>query len=540
MNDGAAPRGPVLDDEQLRRLARYGVAEHVEAGRELYATGDDGYDFFLLLTAAVDIVRDATAIEPERLIYRGRPGDFLGELNLLTGQRVYLTARVVSAGTVVRLDAAMLRLVLAEQDDIADLLLAAFRERREVIRAAAGSALEIVGRPAAADTLDLRTYVTQMLLPHSWRSATSDHGRSLMTSAGLTEDDLPAAVFGGSVLRRAKPETVARALGLTYRADGRPVDLVVVGAGPAGLAAAVYGASEGLVTVLLDRSGLGGQAAKSARIENYLGFPQGISGGNLTRLAMVQALKFGVRISSPCTATGLDLSDDRGPAVLLADGIRVPCRAVIAATGAHYRRLDIPRWATFEKSGCIRYAATELDVRGYEQQPVAVVGGANSAGQAALSLAAHGTTVDLIVRGADLGARMSSYLTDRIRAHPRIRIHTSSTIRELAGDGTLASVVVERSDGLRTRLPCHALFCFIGADPASDWLAGVAKDDDGFILTGGRLRSGSSGTPLLFQTSAPRVFAVGDLRSGSTKRVATAIGDGAGAIPSVHATLARN
>ncbi|MDX3101103.1 NAD(P)/FAD-dependent oxidoreductase [Nonomuraea angiospora] len=316
------------------------------------------------------------------------------------------------------------------------------------------------------------------------------------------------------------------------------MDLVVVGAGPAGLAAAVYGASEGLVTVLLDRDGLGGQAAKSARIENYLGFPNGVSGAHLTRLAMVQALKFGVRIHSPCAVAGLDLSDDRRPAVLLENGSHIKCRAVIAATGAHYRRLDIPQWAAFEKSGCIRYAATELDIRGYEDQPVTVVGGANSAGQAALSLAAHGATVDLIVRGAELGARMSSYLTDRIRTHSRIRLHTGNLVRELAGDGTLVSIVVERPDGRQDRLASRGLFCFIGADPVSNWLAGVAKDDDGFVLTDSRLPTGSSRTPLPFETSAPRVFAVGDLRSGSTKRVAGAVGDGAGAVSSVHAALA--
>ncbi|MGX1542667.1 FAD-dependent oxidoreductase [Streptomyces adustus] len=538
MNDGAAERGPVLDDEQFRRLAEYGEVEHAEPGRDLFTTGDDTYDFFLLRSATVDIVRDATAIEPERLIYRGGPGDFLGELNLLTGQHVYLTARVVSAGTVVRLRAAMLRRALAEQVDIADTLIEAFRERREVIRGAAGDALELVGRSDAAETLELRTYVRQMLLPNSWLDAASHPGRSLMRLTGLGEDDLPAAMVNGSLVRRATPRTVAEVLGLTYRADGRPVDLVVVGAGPAGLAAAVYGASEGLVTVLLDRAGLGGQAAKSARIENYLGFPHGVSGESLTRLAMVQALKFGVRIHSPCAVAGLDLSEERRPAVLLEDGARIRCRAVIAATGAHYRRLDLPQWTTFEKSGCVRYAATELDVRGYEHQPVTVVGGANSAGQAALSLAARGATVDLIVRGADLGARMSSYLTDRIRAHARIRVHTSSTIRELGGDDTLASIVAERFDGRRDRLICRALFCFIGADPVSNWLDGVAKDHNGFVLTDSRLPAQPFGTALPFQTGAPRVFAVGDLRAGSTKRVATAVGDGAGAVSSVHEALA--
>jgi thioredoxin reductase (NADPH) len=538
VDDAVAERGPVLDDEQFRRLAEYGEAEHTEPGQELHTSGDDTYDFFLLRSASVDIVREATAIEPERLIYRGGPGDFLGELNLLTRQHVYLTARVASAGTIIRIRPTMLRRALAEQVDIADTLIEAFRERREVISETAGNALELVGRSDAVETLELRTYVAQTLLPNYWLDAASDPGRSLMRRAGLGEDDLPAAMVKGSLLRRATPRTLAEVLGLTYRADGRPVDLVVVGAGPAGLAAAVYGASEGLVTVLLDRAGLGGQAAKSARIENYLGFPHGVSGESLTRLAMVQALKFGVRIYSPCAVVGLDLSEERRPALLLEDGAHIRCRAVIAATGAHYRHLDLARWTTFEKSGCVRYATTELDVRGYESQPVTVVGGANSAGQAALSLAAHGATVDLIIRGADLGARMSSYLSDRIRAHSRIRVHTSSTVRELAGGDTLVSIVAERSDGRQDRLACRALFCFIGADPVSGWLTDVAKDDVGFILTDSRLPAQPFGTALPFQTSASRVFAVGDLRSGSTKRVATAVGDGAGAVSSVHAALA--
>jgi thioredoxin reductase (NADPH) len=495
--------------------------EQVRTGQDLYATGDSSYDLFLLGSARVDILQGLA------VIYRGSPGDFLGELSLLTGQHVYLTARVVSAGSVVRVGAAALRRVIAEQVDIADVLIEAFRVRREAIGVAAGDALEIVGRPGAAESRALRTYVSQLNLPHSWVDATSVAGLTMMRSAGLGEQDLPAAMVHGSALPDVTPVTLAEALGLTYRPGDRPADLVVVGAGPAGLAAAVYGASEGLTTVLLDRAGLGGQAATSARIENYLGFPQGISGPDLTRLAMVQALKFGVRISSPCTVTGLDLTAPLQPAVLLRGGLRIESRAVIAATGAHYRRLAIAGLAAAEKSGRIRYAATELDVRGYANQPVAVVGGANSAGQAALSLAAHGSDVDLILRGPALDARMSSYLTERIHAHRRIRLHVRTVVREFTDADVL---VVERHDGRTDRLECRALFCFIGADPVSDWLTGVAKDENGFVLT--------DGTFLPHQTSEPAVFAVGDLRSGSTKRVATAVGEGASAVSSVHAMLA--
>jgi thioredoxin reductase (NADPH) len=496
-----------VNSEQFRRLAAYGQAEHAVPGRDLFTTGDSSYDLFLIETAAVEIVRD------HRVIFRAGPGDFLGELSLLTGQHVYLTGRVISAGTVIRVGADMLRRALAEHADLADLLIETFRQRREVIRTTAGSALRLVGRPDTA--LTLRTYLAQLLLPHTWQD----------TFPGLTADDLPAAVIDGMVLRRATPGAVAEALGLTYRPDHRKVDLVVVGAGPAGLAAAVYAASEGLSTVLLDRGGIGGQAAKTARIENYLGFPHGVSGDELTRLAMLQALKFNVRIHSPCTATALDLTDPGRPVVVLDGGARIRCRAVIAATGADYRRLDIPGWAAFERTGCIRYAATEPDVRDYQNRPVTVLGGANSAGQAALSLAAHNATVNLIVRGARLETRMSTYLIDRIRAHPRIHLHLERTVDALVGGDTLSGVVTSRSETLDS----HALFCFIGATPETAWLAGVTRDDSGFVVTPG---------PLPFQTSSPRVFAVGDLRSGSTKRVATAVGDGAAAVSSVHTVLA--
>lgn len=513
-----------LTAEQFERLAAYGQDEPVERGRVLYGPGDSSYDFYLLRTATVVAVA-----EPERVVYRRGPGDFLGELSILTGQRVFLTLRVESAGTVVRIAAGRLRRVLAEQADIADVLITAFRARRETIRTSIGSVLEIVGEADVPETLALRAYAEQMLLPHTWLDAASGPGRALIASAGTAGPDLPIAVVGGRVLRRATPGTLAEAVGLAYRPDDRTPDLVVVGAGPAGLAAAVYGASEGLSTVLVDAAGLGGQAAKSARIENYLGFPDGISGDRLTRLAMLQAIKFGVRIFAPCEVTGLDLTDERTPVVELRDGTRIAARAVIAATGARYRRLGLPRWAEFEHAGCIRYAATELDVQGFEALPVTVVGGANSAGQAALSLAGRGAAVTLVVRDADLGRRMSAYLADRIRAHARIDVRCGSTVGALDGGRTLSAIAVDDTLGTRADLACRALFCFIGADPASDWLRGVDTDDAGFVRTGG-------GLP--YRTSAHRVFAVGDLRAGSTKRVATAVGEGAAAVSSVHQALA--
>jgi thioredoxin reductase (NADPH) len=522
----------VLTDEQFHRLAQYGMEEWADVDRRLYSSGDRSYDLFLLRTAAVEVVREATTTEPEHLVYRRGPGDFLGELSLLTGQQVFATVRVTRAGAVVRIDREALGRVLAEQVDIADVMIETFRARREILRSAAGSALEIVGRADTAETLELRTYVAQMLLPHSWLDAASVPGRALMRAVGVGDDDLPAALLNGMLLRNATPGVLAEALGMTYRPDGRTPDVVVVGAGPAGLAAAVYAASEGLATVLVDSSGLGGQAAKSARIENYLGFPEGVSGEELTRLAMVQALKFGVRIFSPCRVVDLDVSDETQPVVELSDGTRIETRTVIAATGAHYRRLDISRWADFEKAGCIRYAATELDVRGFESLPVTVIGGANSAGQAALSRAGRGCLVTLVLRSAELGARMSAYLANRIRAHPRIQVRCESVVGGLDGEATLTSIAIHGPSGRRDELACRGLFCFIGAEPESGWMAGIDKDGKGFVRTETRR------SPLPFQTSAHRVFAVGDLRAGSIKRVATAVGEGASAVSSVHAVLA--
>ena len=348
------------------------------------------------------------------------------------------------------------------------------------------------------------------------------------------------AVVSERVLRRATPRDLAEAIGFTYDAAGHDVDLVVVGAGPAGLAAAVYAASEGLVTVLFDAVGAGGQAATSSRIENYLGFPRGVSGEELTRLALVQAQKFGAQLYTPCDVTGIDLTAAAGPTVTLGDGTELRARAAILATGARYRRLDVARRDEFERLGQIRYSATELDVRDCESQPVTVVGGANSAGQAALFLASRGSRVDLVVRGPGIRSSMSSYLARRLEAHPMVRLWPRTQIAELIGEGSLTAVVLRGADGAQETAESRKVFCFIGADPDTTWLADLAQDDDGFILTDTRLpdRLAEGRAVLPFQTSDSRVFAVGDVRSGSMKRVASAVGEGASAVASVHRLLA--
>jgi thioredoxin reductase (NADPH) len=325
----------------------------------------------------------------------------------------------------------------------------------------------------------------------------------------------------------------------------RRFDLVVVGGGPAGLAASVYGASEGLTTLGLEMHLVGGQAGSSSRIENYLGFPTGISGLDLTQRAVVQAEKFGANLTTPCQAVGLQ--ERAGHLVVsLSDGSEVAARAVIAASGARYRRLDADRLGEFEGNG-VYYTATEFEARRCGGSPVIVAGGGNSAGQAALFLADSGSPVTVVIRGADLGAKMSSYLVNRIEDHALIDVRPSTQIVSLDGEGELQAADLADPDGTTVTLECAALFSFIGADPASEWLNGCAAlDEHGFVLTDRSLTTEHldeswevlARAPLPYETSRPGLFAAGDIRSGSTKRVAAAVGEGSSAVRSVHEHLA--
>ena len=500
----------------------------------------------LIEQGVVDIVSTPTDGTPEQIVVQHKAGAFLGELNLLTGQIVYLTGRVAEAGTVYRVSGESFRRLMAEDPELSDLLLKAFLARREFLRfSPAARNIEIVGSSLSAQALALRTYAARQRLPHLWFDSEAVDGKALMSAAGLTLADLPAVLTPGRVLRSATPGELAEYLGLSYhRAAGKAIDLAVVGGGPAGLAAAVYGASEGLATVLIDAIATGGQAAASSRIENYLGFPSGLSGAELTGRASIQALKFGAELSSPCKAASLDCSTGQ-LRVVLEDGTDIVTRSVIVATGARYRALPLPRWPDFEGAG-IYYAATELEARVCGNQPVAVVGGANSAGQAALYLASRESSVSLVVRGSDLFAGMSAYLADRLLASPHVTIHTEAEVTALHGDASLSHITLtNRATGETHDTACKGLFCFIGAVPATDWLTGLALDDDGFIRTDLQLVDADlreiwadlGRRPLPFETSVPAVFAAGDVRSGSMKRVAAAVGEGSSAVRSVHVAL---
>jgi thioredoxin reductase (NADPH) len=536
---------PRLSDAQLARLTAYGTPQQVEAGDVLYRPGDATYDLIVTEDASIEIVQPATRDAAEESLVLFGPGAFLGELNLLTGQAVYLIARVVQPGRVHRITPARFRRLMAQDPELSDILLETFRARREVLtQGGASRGLEIVGSAMDSASLALRTYAARRRLPHIWLDADSVAGQSSMAAASLTSADLPAALMPDRVLSRATPGELAQTLGLSYRGidSGGSADLTIVGAGPAGLAAAVYGASEGLSTVVLDAVGPGGQAAASTRIENYLGFPSGVSGAELAERAETQALKFGARLSTPCTIVALDI--DEHLRALLADGTDIPTRALIIASGARYRSLTLERWDEFTGAG-IYYAATELEARSCSDAPVTVVGGGNGAGQAALFLASCGCEVTVAIRGPEIESGMSQYLVDRLLANPNITVRAGTEVARLDGDNVLESISLVGPAGELGEQPCRGLFCFIGAEPATGWLTGVALDEHGFVRTDVHLTSDELGDtwaalgrgPLPFETSVPAVFAVGDVRHGSMKRVAAAVGEGASAVRSVHTAI---
>jgi thioredoxin reductase (NADPH) len=513
-------------------------------GEYLYREGDATYDFYVILSGTAEIVVRSDG--EERIIARHGPGRFLGELNLLTGQRVYLSARVVEPGEVIVVPRAALQHVIATNPGLSDTILATFLARRSELLSGASATIRIIGSQFSPDSLRVREFLARNRIPHQWLDPDRDTAvERLLSEFAVTPGELPVVIASGSVLRHPTPGVLAEYLGLTIDSlPERCFDLVVVGAGPAGLAAAVYGASEGLRTLVVEMATVGGQAGASSRIENYLGFPTGISGGDLTQRAVVQAEKFGAHLTSPCTASSL--REEAGHLVIsLSDGTDVAGRAVIVASGVRYRRLATTRLADFEGNG-VYYAATEMEARLCAGSPVVVAGGGNSAGQAALFLAASGSPVTVVIRGHDLDASMSRYLVDRIEADARIDVRTYSTITSLNGERTLSSIRIT-AEGGDAVVPCAALFSFIGADPAASWLSGCAAlDERGFVLTDRSLSEAHlderwkalGRRPLPFETNYPGLFAVGDVRAGSIKRVAAAVGEGSAAVRSVHEYLA--
>src|SRR5262245_18082374 len=540
---------PPLDGEQLARLRRYGQERPTSAGQVLFREGDRAYDFIVVLSGAVSVVDHDDAGVVRELASLG-PGRFVAELNILNGERVFATAMVRDPGSVLVVPVDRLQEAIAQDQTLSDVIVQVILRRRQwFVQQRAG--LRIFGSRTSPDARRLREFATRNRLPHVWVDLDTDpRARAVLDRQGLGPGDAPVVLMrGGEVLRNPSNSQLALAAGLgTGTVPLKTFDVAVVGAGPAGSAASVYGASEGLATAVIDGMGVGGQIGTTSRIENYLGFPVGVSGEEFAERSLVQALRFGATLLVPRTAEGLTRHGD-DYVIRLGDGDELAARTVIIATGVAYRQLDAVGLDRFEGAG-VFYSPLAPQDQIVPGEPVVIVGGGNSAGQAATWLADHGHPVTVVIRGEGLAASMSQYLIDRIAQHSALTIMFRCAVRER--DGT-----VRRGRGVRDALATSgrptvagtALFVLIGAEAHTQWLAeSIELDSHGFIVTGPDLSGQAHNAPAweklgrdpyLLEASLPGVFAVGDVRSRSVKRVASAVGEGSIAIRFASEHLSR-
>ncbi|WP_345414678.1 FAD-dependent oxidoreductase [Actinomycetospora chlora] len=537
LDAGAHPR---LSAGQVAHVRRYGTVEDVDPDVVLYRRGDRAFDFFLVLHGAIEVRQEPGAATPE-VVTVYRDGQFTGELALLNGQGSLVGTVTVAPTRVVRLRRAQLRRAMADEPELGRVVLGAFQARRLGYIARAQGTVVVAGPPADPATLALLRFLQRNDQPTRVLDPAATGAAAELAALGVDRSArMPVVVHRrGEYLEAPTIGAVAERIGLDEPLDDLGVaDVAVVGAGPAGLAAAVYAASEGLATVVLEREAPGGQAGRSSLIENYPGFPLGLSGHELARSAQVQAHKFGARIVLPRRVARLDCSGS--PFVLhLADGDVVAARTVVVATGAHYRRPDLPELDRFEGAG-VHYAASALEAALCAGEEAVVVGGANSAGQAAMYLSRHAAHVHVLVRGPGLSAGMSEYLSRRLEASEDVTVHPCTEITALEGDRRLERVrVTDRRTGSSTTITTAAVFLMVGGEPNTGWLQGCLElDDHGFVRVGPAVARTADGSPAdPFATSVPGVFAVGDVRAGSVKRVASAVGDGAVVVSAVHRHL---
>jgi len=539
---------PTLCPRDLTALTARGHPREVHAGEVLFAEGDRNRSFFVVLEGSMEIVGHSKGVPHVVVVHH--PGQFSGDVDMLSGRAVLVTGRAAEDGRVLELSNANLRRVVDELPELGQILAKAFLLRRALLISEEVEGVTIIGSRFSPDAHRLRDFATRNGVPARWIDLDADEDADAL----LRQFNIPASatpiVLGsdGEWVSNPSIAEFARCMGLeaTLEAD-HVYDLVVVGAGPAGLAASVYAASEGLDVLAVDALAAGGQAGTSSMIENYLGFPAGISGDELTRNALFQAQKFGAQITVPAEVRSLGL-DGGERVVTLTDGARILTRCVLVASGVEYRKLDVPGFADFEGAG-IYYAATDMEARLCRGEEVVVVGAGNSAGQAIVFLAKYASRVHVVIRGQDLGRSMSRYLVDRVERMENVTIHRGAVVSGLEGNGHLSAVHTKGANGEQQTFTTNSLYLFIGADPNTPWLRGcVDLDRKGFVLTGSGLPPGVSEAerwraagraPFLLETSLPGVFAAGDVRSGSAKRVAAAVGEGAMAVGFVHAHIAR-
>jgi thioredoxin reductase (NADPH) len=537
---------PVLTPEQIRRLERFGAREPVPAGGVLFHEGDRSIDFFVVVAGLVQICQNTDA--GMRLVVRTLPGQFIGDPSTLTGRAAVVEACAEEPTEVVRIHPEDLRRIVVEDSELSDLILRTFLVRRSALIAAGYGSIRVVGSRYSRETHRIREFLTRNGQPHVFLDIEKEDGMStLLDRLGVKVEETPVLICGaGKVHRNPTERDMAQKLGFDALEGDEVCDVVVVGAGPAGLAASVYAASEGLSVTAIDVAAPGGQAGTSSKIENYLGFPTGISGQELAERAMTQAVKFGTRMANPVEAAGLDNLGTHYR-VRFADGRSLRGRSVVVATGARYRRLPVADADIYEGCG-LYYGATAMESELCVGFDVVVVGGGNSAGQGAVYLSRHARSVHVLIRREGLEATMSRYLIRRIEETPNIHLHCRCEITRLIGDGRRLNGIeyADRKKGQTVELETPSVFLFLGASPCTDWLAKmVALDDKGFVKTGPDLKSddldnaGSAHDhePTLFESSLPRVYAVGDVRSGSVKRVASAVGEGSIVVQFIHRAL---
>jgi thioredoxin reductase (NADPH) len=542
----AAQTFPVLTPAQIERVAAVGRRCSTPAGEILFEVGDQNPRFFAVLSGGIEIVQPVGSVENPIVVHG--PGQFSGDIGMLSARRSVVRGRTAVASELLVVDNKALRTLVQRDAELSEIFMRAFILRRVALMDLAAQDLVLVGSRNSAGTLQLKEFLTRNAQPFRYQDVETDPGiEALLQSFQIGVNEIPIVICqGGHVLKNPTIDQLAQMTGLDPKLDSTVVrDVVVVGAGPAGLAAAVYGASEGLDVLVLEGTAPGGQAGTSSRIENYLGFPTGISGQALSGRALMQAEKFGAEVAIGRTAVRLDC-DSRPYRIFLSDGQEVRTRAIVIAAGVKYRKLDLPSLARFEGAG-IYYSATRLEGQLCVGQEVAIVGGGNSAGQAAVYLSQMAKHVQVLVRGPGLAESMSRYLIQRIESTPNIQLGTRCQVTELEGADHLEQVTWKHlENGDPTTQPIENLFLMTGADPNTGWLAGcLLLDDKKFVKTGADLTPEEllaakwplPRRPYLMETTIPGVFCVGDARAGSVKRVASAVGEGSICVQLVHRAL---
>jgi thioredoxin reductase (NADPH) len=535
---------PTFDEAQMARIEKYasGTPKKFQAGQALFHVGDRDVEFFVIKSGEVEIV-DESGDQPKTMMTVGA-GQFTGDVGHLTGNPKVVSGIAKTDCEVYQISVETLRGLLNQDPRLSDLILQAFIARRQVMRESGDFiGLRVIGSRYSRDTFRVRDFLAKNRVLFTWLDLEGDPAVSqVLEQFGVSETETPIVACASRVLLRNPSNLeLAEAIGIRRPVEHTVYDLAIVGSGPAGLAAAVYGASEGLSTIVLESTAPGGQAGSSMRIENYLGFPTGITGGELTDRAVLQAEKFGARISIPTPIS--KLSFDKAYSVLELDGGEsVTAKCLLIATGAEYRRLNVEHCSRFEGAG-VYYAATANEVEMCRGTDVVLVGGGNSAGQAAVYLSQNARKVFILIRGDDLCKSMSSYLAHRIMNTPNIEILRCTEVAAMSGDDHLSSIeILDKVAGKKRTIETGAVFSFIGATPRTDWLpAEIEKDEKHFVRTGITLADSPHWTlkrqPFLLETSRPGVFAAGDVRSGSVKRVASAVGEGSMSVQFVHEYL---